>query len=61
MRETKRELFDRACDTCPFLGECEAYREAFGSEECLRDDYGKALMDYLKQNKQNEDKNGPVN
>ena len=46
------DAHERACDSCPFLKECEAYKEAFGSEECERDDFGKALMDYLKHTEQ---------
>jgi len=45
------ESYLRACDTCPFLDECECYREAFGSSECLRDDYGRALLDFLKDSR----------
>jgi len=45
------ESYLKACDTCPFLDECESYREAFGSSECLRDDYGRALLDFLKDSR----------
>jgi len=45
------ESYLKACATCPFLDECESYREAFGSSECLRDDYGRALMDFLKDSR----------
>lgn len=45
------ESYLRACDTCPFGDECECYREAFGSSECLRDDYGRALLDILKDSR----------
>ena len=45
------ESYLKACGTCPFGQECESYREAFGSSECLRDDYGRALMDFLKDSR----------
>jgi len=49
------DSYERACDTCPFLDECQDYIEAFGLDECLRDDYGKALMDFLRQSGWRED------
>ncbi len=41
----------KACGTCPFGQECESYQEAFGSRECLRDDYGRAMLDFLKDSR----------
>jgi adenine-specific DNA glycosylase len=48
------DFYEHACDSCPLRNECQAYQEAFGSDECLRDDYGKALMDYLKDSREVE-------
>ena len=46
------DAYERACNICPFLEECQAYKEAFGLDECLRDDYAKSLMDFLKHAEQ---------
>lgn len=43
------DSYDRGCDSCPFKEECNAYEDAFGQGECLRDDWGKALFDFIKQ------------
>lgn len=48
-KERAVDYYDRACDSCPFREECEIYREAFGESECLRDDWAKSLMDFLKE------------
>jgi len=45
------ESYLKACDSCLFSQECDAYREAFGSSECLRDDYGRAMLDFLKDSR----------
>ncbi len=52
------DFYERACDSCPFRDECHAliifsflYQEAFGDSECLRDDYGRALLDFLKDSR----------
>lgn len=44
-----RDSYNRACDSCPFRDECKDYKEAFGTEECLRDDWARSLLDYLKE------------
>lgn len=46
--ETIGQFFDKGCDTCPFWDECFDYQLAFGDGECLRDDWAKSLLDYLK-------------
>ena len=48
-KETVSDYYDRACDSCPFRDECDIYREAFGESECLRDDWAKSLMDFIKE------------
>jgi len=48
------DSYDRGCDSCPFREECNDYRDAFGRRECLRDDWGKALFDFIKQSERGE-------
>ena len=58
-KERVTDYYDRACDSCPFQDECEIYQEAFGKEECLRDDWAKSLMDFIKDKegeKENENR-----
>jgi len=46
------DAYERACDTCPCSDDCQVYKEVVGFEECLRDDYAKFLMDFLKHAEQ---------
>lgn len=60
--DKKREEDARACDTCPFADECSAYREAFGRDECYRDDWAKSLFDCLSDKDFTEDgRKGGIN
>jgi len=47
-KERMADYYDKACDSCPFQDECEVYQEAFGKSECLRDDWAKSLMDFIR-------------
>ena len=51
-KQPMADAYERACDTCPFRDDCQAYKEAFGLDECLRDDYAKSLMDFLRHTEQ---------
>ncbi len=42
------DAYDRACDGCPFRDECRDYQDAFGPQECFRDDWMRSLMGYLR-------------
>ena len=58
-KEKVIDYYDRACDSCPFQDECEVYQEAFGKAECLRDDWAKSLVDFIRdKEKERENENG---